>query len=665
MSFGLFLIISDTSWRQRLKKFFKSLLKLDLEAIHLFLTWLWIFAGCLFQFFTVCRHIRRQGYIPSTWKYLVIISSAFLLGPTAIYSFGICLIVSFKLRLQEAPKTTSELSQILKQASIFASRARLGEIFFESIPQFLTQILMTSGKGEAGIRELTLVQKVSVITSTVAIAFGVSKFGVRDTGIYLSKYHSRFASYLVLNIFALSEIAFCGGLCRFSFALKVGETNAVVILIPFVALSSVVSMAPFVSNRFQFRYGGYFFLASKLFIWVTIVGIFFAQGSYDDRLNALQYNNSLITFFVTMTVTAMINFTLGFLIHRYQTNFKGYKWVDTILEKMAESMTEHILPELEGDKAYNHISWKLEQKNFTCPNRLGEENLKPKQMSNKMASRKAAHKRHCSMASLTWTMVISYISLLIVLIIGLFSYPLPNFEEGYYVQFHFDCFKEKSNSTGFPVVSATNDSHRGSICVNDKSPLQMFNIGKVIAKQIHNESKPESMLFVGNLSYDGHFSKENVGILKKPFLQPSCNGNERNLIYCEHYGLNVGLSKNCKIGTNRFYLSVVEKAEVFSGCNYAYIIEEMSFNASEKFCQDMDSKDFYSSRIVYEKEGKVLYQHIPNTTMVKGIWLGNGGYLNLTTDEPTVVLPQNVQNEILPSICLVSLEGMVKIFLEF
>ena len=78
--------------------------------------------------------------------------------------------------------TESKTTDILERALLFASRAKLGEIFFESIPQFLTQLMMTSAKGQGGIRELTLLQIISVMTSAINIAFGISKFVIDSRG---------------------------------------------------------------------------------------------------------------------------------------------------------------------------------------------------------------------------------------------------------------------------------------------------------------------------------------------------------------------------------------------------------------------------------------------------------------------------------------------------
>ena len=79
----------------------------------------------------------------------------FLLGPSMVYAFGICQIVSFKLRLSTALPTKRKVQDILEQAMSFGANAKLAELFFESIPQYLTQLLMTGAKGDGGAKGLT------------------------------------------------------------------------------------------------------------------------------------------------------------------------------------------------------------------------------------------------------------------------------------------------------------------------------------------------------------------------------------------------------------------------------------------------------------------------------------------------------------------------------
>ena len=103
-------------------------------------------------------------------------------------------------------------------AFLFTSRAKLVEIFFESIPQLLTQLVMTSAKGEEGVRQLTPLQMASVMTSAINITLGISKYVVDGRKEFLSRQHGVLTSRLVLILVLASEIAFCGGICRFSFA---------------------------------------------------------------------------------------------------------------------------------------------------------------------------------------------------------------------------------------------------------------------------------------------------------------------------------------------------------------------------------------------------------------------------------------------------------------
>ena len=77
----------------------------------------------------------------------------------------------------------------MELALLFAGRAKLGEIFFESIPQFLTQLAMTSAKGQEGVRQLSSLQMMSVVTSAITIALGISKFVIDGRKRFLSRHH--------------------------------------------------------------------------------------------------------------------------------------------------------------------------------------------------------------------------------------------------------------------------------------------------------------------------------------------------------------------------------------------------------------------------------------------------------------------------------------------
>ena len=144
-----------------LVKFSTSLLEHDLDAIHVFLTWLWICAGCLVQFLAVCCSICDQDYLSCTWKCIVVLASALLLGPSMVYVYGIIIIIAFKFNWGSALPTERKTMDVLERLMSFASQAKLSELFFESLPQFLTQLLMTSYKGYGGVRRLTPLQSLS------------------------------------------------------------------------------------------------------------------------------------------------------------------------------------------------------------------------------------------------------------------------------------------------------------------------------------------------------------------------------------------------------------------------------------------------------------------------------------------------------------------------
>ena len=317
----------------------------DLEAFHLLLTWLWICAGGLAQFLIVCRHLPRQAYLSSQWKILIGLSSGLLLGPSMVYLFCVGVILSVKMKLSRVLKTEEEAQGIVDAALLFASRAKLGEVFFESIPQFLTQLLMTSAKGQEGVRELSPLQMASVVTSAVTIGLGISKYVIDAGSSFYARTRCKMATRLVLIALVTSEVAFCGGVCRFAFAFLPTREGAgvppVAVLSPFVALSSLLAMLPLVKDRFQPRFGEYLFLAQKVGIWTCIVvAAFVTEGSLGKCERALIKNNSRVTFVVTMTLTSALNFGLGFFLQKKKSDAKIYEWIESLLFKLTAVLTE-------------------------------------------------------------------------------------------------------------------------------------------------------------------------------------------------------------------------------------------------------------------------------------------------------------------------------------
>ena len=168
-----------------------------------------------------------------------------MLGPTIIYTFAICLIISHKCRyrykysLQPTEKHVArQVELVITSAVAFAHKSKFGELYFESIPQFLTQFLMTSAKGDEGVRSLTNLQILSIVGSAISISLGLSDFNVPgecndatdtlggeadtdnqyDNFFFVSQRHSALTARIVMIMLVLSELAFYGGIARFAFA---------------------------------------------------------------------------------------------------------------------------------------------------------------------------------------------------------------------------------------------------------------------------------------------------------------------------------------------------------------------------------------------------------------------------------------------------------------
>ena len=261
------------------------------QVVHLVLTWQWIFVGGFAQFVFISIRLKDQDYLSSAWKSAIAISAFLMLGPTMIYVFGLCLIHSYESRWhfilrrqrrkrdviagdncqlqhdqhQHHPRVKDELlflKATLKRANSFASESRLCEIFFESVPQLLTQLSMTCAKGQEGVKRLSTWQLLSVGGSALTIALGIScavvergvgwgrvqregveedvgneKAGTnakdgkkmsssRQRSMFYSENHCRLTTRVIIAIFALSEIAFYGAFARFSFTFNSFERHS-------------------------------------------------------------------------------------------------------------------------------------------------------------------------------------------------------------------------------------------------------------------------------------------------------------------------------------------------------------------------------------------------------------------------------------------------------
>jgi hypothetical protein len=104
----------------------------------------------------VILNVRKQNYLPKGWKWVIALTSLLMLGPamTHVYAIGaICAHLRNPTKFNE-----SATKQIVKQAALFASMTRFAEIFGESIPQFSTQLVMTSAMGIEGFLEMPPLQ---------------------------------------------------------------------------------------------------------------------------------------------------------------------------------------------------------------------------------------------------------------------------------------------------------------------------------------------------------------------------------------------------------------------------------------------------------------------------------------------------------------------------
>ena len=605
---------------------YKIFEKLDMEAIHLILTWLWIVSSAVVQFCIICWNIKRQTYLSCIWKFFIVAASAFLLGQPMIHCYCICLMISNWLRKSNSILTEKQLKKTIDSAMMFASMTKLGEIFTENIPQFLTQLLMTSAKGKEGVRELSALQMLSVGSSAISISFGLASHVIKKQGRFCSNCNSTFASSLVLLSVILSEIAFCGGVCRFAFVSFDSTVKyPIAFVAPFVALSSILVMAPIINDKYRPPKEQFLFLGSKVTVWVVIVGISISHGSF---ISASKNNNSFIIFIVTMTLTSSVNFWLGYYLRKSMTTFALYNWIDALTSKMVEAVIErpalehsqsqnskvikstdsnerdiekmkdsiptmgNVSKNMDASQQYepeeNHLESKLCAKDDVAVETLQEmteisgdvefaQNPSPNIKITKISTMNGELDRPASEHSEVdlvkesqvevGNKVLERLSPLFCFIIlfgvmfTIFKSPLNYTYDGYQVEFHVNCLKER----GFPIVRSRQESKGGSICVHGKSPEDIIKIALVVGKHLqlfphphpmrwHNDKLDATTILTGEFDYN----QEEADQLKTPFLYPNCRGDEGNLKQCQHYGLSVGLPDACYNHSSKcLYVSIL------------------------------------------------------------------------------------------------------------
>ena len=775
---------TENDLHRKLILFFNSLADCDSDVWHVFLTWLWICVGGLVQFVVVSYNIRKQDYLPSVWKWLVVVASAALLGPTMFYCFGLVLIISFKRNLLRAPLTESQLMGIIERTSAAACQAKLAEIFFESIPQFLTQLLMTSAKGREGVKGMTSLQLLSVVSSSCAISFGISKHILDCQGAYVSRKHSKMASRLVFIFFIISEIAFCGGICRFAFAF-LGRSHSlyIAIMIPFIAVSSFLALAPMIMKKFQSRVVAFIFLIYKLFIWVSIVGVAIYQAISSGLVQALIYSNCMIIFVTTMTLTCPVNFVSGYLIHKRKTSLRLYTWFDLLLTKIAGALTERnwfeasvieemntreadvgdievlelselktdldkltaadknavakmvqdLLGRNRGQQSINHSQ--TEAINFSkncCPNSrsssscstiitdsmpsimigsqipsedtISVEPSKPKNEEDK-TSRPTFKGKVCG----DFATPLTIITVLGAILLTLFLCPLELKTNEYHVEFYKECITDQKDG-GFPVVSDTNTSQRGFICIEERPPIDILRIAVIVAKQLKifphfEQSSPSeyvfSTLLVGAINYKQHNATDGsytAQSLKDPYLQPMCTGKESNLAKCKQFGLKIGLNELCEQTDNRFYMRRIElkigektsnrsahrfedkisnerirpshsnenetsSERILSAPRHFYVFfeEAVDFSNAKTLCGGIPQFDIGGLEetkypVKVSRESHLLHHQdldiIPYLSELnwRGLWLQDGKYVERKN---TLTIQKQLSNQTLPFVCKV------------
>ena len=708
MSFSYFFSL-DANLTERLDYLFsyQIVYKYDLEAIHLILTWLWIVLGCLAQFIIVSCNISRLDFLSLTWKLLIVLSSALLLGPTMIYLYCIVLIASFKLKLSAAPATVMLLRRQVDRALSFAGQSKLSEILVESLPQLMTQLVMLSAKGNDGSRVLSPVQRLSVFSSAITILLGTSKYVIDANGEYVSKVHLKLTSRLIIILLLVSELCFCGGICMFSFAFP-GRYRHIAFTIPFLLISTNLGIVSLMQSSRCKRCKTIFRLATKLCVWAYIIVIFFE--SVHKSFHLLDCNNSKYVFIITMSFFMVFDVTMEYVVQHQGINSKLYTWVNTLLVATISNMAESGSHSLENqntiltqnpemtessasgqnyeymsnisdvtdvevamsnkktyydNKAMNDASASAitgssggttdtTESVFTISDEVAEQSSEAAMTTNdeRPQNRGPMNRRHL-FCNCCCPFIICFF--LFGALCAILFHPLNFKAEPYRLEL------VNYGAGGFPVVLNKEGSAKGSICVKGMSAERIVRIGLVIARQRSVLANRRHL--IGELSYPKNLEAN----LKYPFLYPTCTGEENHLIECEQYGLGVAIPDNCFEGNSRLYFSAgPEQPSAYPPDSVHFITEiPMNHTAAKTYCQKIGS--IYVGRLERKSDEKprVIQSNLisdrPDNEVgwvnfaaisIPGLWTNSGPHYDYT-NQSVLFEPEDYKDKKFSVICKV------------
>ena len=522
------------------------------------------------------------------------------------------------------------MEHIIARAMVLANQLLLAQIYFESVPQFLTQLVMASAEAEEGQREMSSLQIVSICGSAFTTVFGLSMFMTTEESCdgtgncdekkkvnrgcpnenlsrdYYSRSHLPLTSRIIIVTLTSSALAFYGGVARFSFAFP--KPYFVLFFIAFCFFFYALFQRQQLEKEIQqsnkdnhtediakwSKVIPITFAVLQIVTFISIITTLFLIG-YKKCLQELKTNGSLTFFFFTITLSFIVNVTLGYVVFGYGLKGKCFKWTDALLIKLGKVAINAIsqviqIPALAEEKEKSQVyliyssncsietaieNVQYEEGEARAPESCETNPIRKASQFSKMEENMI----HNNLKSCLFGTVLPVaIKVLVLSIITTLLVFLGNYE---YFGFHVQ-FQSKFDLQGHPLVSFSQFSQKGSICIIDRNDKEITDILRVVVKNVTMESavthERTVMVFHNVSSVNEEVAFKNI------FLHPNCRGDEMNLTDCSHKGLGVGIPLDCGIHPVANILNFVLLNHEYRGYAFHFHSTETSVFEAYKLC---------------------------------------------------------------------------------
>ena len=164
------------------------------------------------------KPVPERLLISVEWRVAIIIGALFGMAPNLCYCYILGL--SFLSKPTSSGALTPKVDAAIVRCFRLASVAKLGQVFFESLPQIITQTLFASLHGfNEGVENMAGLQRVSVLGSLVAISCAVANYLYErrlclPVNVFIHPLYHSVSSAISIAIFCASELCVMAAFCR-------------------------------------------------------------------------------------------------------------------------------------------------------------------------------------------------------------------------------------------------------------------------------------------------------------------------------------------------------------------------------------------------------------------------------------------------------------------